>query len=296
MENDFRSDYEKNIISYAFKYYNVYSSRLFNCQRHITSQTDEIGTTTSQIDETETTTNQLDELGYQIEILSYEDPYFDVTINNVVIDVAYRKIYVDYSIGAFSTNYDYYFVYGYEAKDFRPFHNMLSREKMASGIYELNLIYNEDDPSGYMTVEMGRYSSGVTVNKEYPETNSAGFKYWIKNIEDRGSFSDRSVYIYSNDLVITDAEISCSIEDPDEIIQSIKFVLTDPLSGNAYIDELIVPVTQDMRNDGKIIYHDISFHGLTIGMRYQVNVYVSGFDGVYDFTDSLIDHAQTVID
>jgi hypothetical protein len=27
-----------------------------------------------------------------------------------------------------------------------------------------------------------------------------------------------------------------------------------------------------------------------------VNVYVSGFDGLYDFTDSLIDHAQTVID
>jgi hypothetical protein len=253
-------------------------------------------TTTSQFDEIETTSNQLDELGYQVEILNYEDPYFDVTINSVVIDVAYRKIYVDYSIESFSTSYDYYFVYGFEAKDFRPFHNMPSKEKKASGIYELNLIFNENDPSGYMTVEMGRYSSGVTVNKEYPETNSAGFKYWIKDIEDRGSFSKKSVYIYSNDNVTTDAEISCSIEDPDEIIQSIKFVLTDPLSGNTYIDELIVPVTEDMRNDDKIIYHDISFHGLTIGMRYQVNVYVSGFDGLYDFTDSLIDHAQTVID
>ena len=251
--------------------------------------------TTTKLDET-STISPLDEAGYQIEMLSYDDPYFDVTINSVVIDVAYRKIYVDYSIGSFSTNYDYYFVYGYESKTFRPFHNMPSNERKAAGIYELDLLYNENDPSGYVTVEMGRYSSNVVVNREYPETNSAGFKYWIKSIESRGSFSDKSVYFYSNDSVSTDAEISCSIEDPDRIINTIKFVLTDPLSGNTYIDELVVPVTEDMRSDDIIIYHDIAFQGLTLAMRYQVNVYVSGFDGVYEFNDSLIDHAQTVID
>lgn len=86
------------------------------------------------------------------------------------------------------------------------------------------------------------------------------------------------------------------IEDPNRIIDSIKFVLTDPLSNNIYIDEIIVPVTEDMRNEDFFVYHDVAFHGLTIGMRYQVNVYVSGFDGVYEFNDSLFDHAQTVID
>jgi hypothetical protein len=244
---------------------------------------------------TETTTiSPLDEVGYQIEMLNIY-PYFDVTINNVVIDVAYRKIYVDYTIGSFSSIYDYYFVFGFESKTFRPVHPMPTRDKKASGIFELNLLYNEADPSGYVTVEIGRISSHAVVFEEQRETNSAGFKYWIKSIQSRGKFSDNSVFIYSNDEVPTDGEVSCSIDDPDGIINSIRFVLTDPLSGNTYIDELVVPVNESMRSGDSIVYHAIAFHGLTTGMRYQVNVYVSGFDGVYEFNDSLIDRSQTVI-
>lgn len=246
--------------------------------------------------ENDTLTNTLDEVGYQIEMLNYDEPFFDVIINSVAIDVAYRKIYIDYSIEDFSTNYDYYFVYGYEHDDFRPFHNMSSNDKKASAVYELDLIYNEDDPSGYVTVEMGRYSSSSWINMERPESNSAGFKYWIKNIESRGSMSDKSVFIYQNDEVQTDAEISCSIEDPDHIIDTIKFVLWDWPDENMIIDELIVPITEDLRRDDLIVYHAVAFHELTIGMSYRMYVYVSGFDGVYEFNDILIDLSGMDID
>lgn len=243
----------------------------------------------------ETTNSSWDELGYEYEILEYEDPQFDVVIKDIEFALVLREIIVEYDIIEYHSFYDYYFVYGYPVKSHRPFHRPFSPFP-ASGTYTLNLIYDDKRPEGYVTVEMGRIRDSVSVIGEVPESNSAGFRYRIKDIDSRYMIERNSFYFYESKEEPKAGEISLSIDDEFGAIDSIKVVLSDVFDDFAFEDEITIDIDASMRKDGKIIINDTLFHDLISGVRYGATVYVSGNDGFDDFVDIEIDHAQTVIE
>lgn len=251
-------------------------------------------TKTTDTTTTQTTLSPLELQGYTVEMMSYDAPLFDVEITDVVIEVAYRKIHFHYEIHDYSSMYDYYFVYGYESKTFRPFHPISSRDKKASGDYTLDLLYDEDHPDKSVTIEMGRYSESAVINEERPASNSAGFRYVINQIQNRNLFEDDYFYFFHDPIDPLDGKVELGVDDEDSIITSIKFVLTDYTNGNVFVAQSIKPVDSTMRIDGKIILSETLFFDFTSGVRYQVVVYVSGNDGLYDFVDIPIEIKQLV--
>lgn len=252
------------------------------CDKETTLET----STSAGIIESTTDINFFETYGYEIIMLEYEDPYFDVSISDIEIDVLQREISFHYEIDDYSSSYDYYFVYGYETKTQRPFHQMLDREKAASGDYTLDMLIDDISTDKYMTIEMGRYSASNSINKEYPETNSVGFKYRIYDIESRGLIDDFNIRFKKSDSDSYHiANLDLEISDPDNNIQEIKLVLSEESAEGLFIEERTITIDSSNHDENGIDINGISFDGLAPSVRYNMDIYISGYDGLYDFND-----------
>lgn len=247
---------------------------------------------------TDTTIDPLDvELetnGYVVEMLEFEEPAFDVVITDVRIEVVTNKIFFHYEITDFKSFRHYYFAYGYAKSDFRPFHALSTSENKASGDVTLDLFVDAAHPDEPVTVEMGYFSMSASIWREYPETNSAGFRYRVKDIDDRRAIEEDSFYFHNVQASPTDGNVDFQLLDEDSAVQTIRFLLRDYTNGLAFVDEVVVTVTEDMRHDGTIVIFDTLFSGLTQGIRYQIDVYAAGNDGEYDFDDVHVGLKQMV--
>ena len=265
-------------------------SAFIGCDKTIASTTTRIQTQTEDTLETE---------GYVVEMLTYDEPLFEAEISDITIDVVTMKINFHVEIADYSSMYAYYFVYGYESKNFRPFHLISSNDKAASMDVSLNLYYDEVYPIGYMTVEMGRYRDSLSVNQEHPESNSVGFRYRLNSMNDRSHIEDIDVRfgpnydtetIYNHEGIVT-----ISYDDPNHIINQLKIKIFDLYYDLKFIREVVVDV-DDLMFDGDHFYlQDTFFRYLSPNVRYEVKVYASGNDGVYNFTDKFIGRGQAEI-
>lgn len=237
---------------------------------------------------------ELEENGYVVEMLEFEEPTFDVVITDVRIEVVTRKIFFHYEITDFKSFRHYYFAYGYAKSDFRPFHALSTSENKASGDVTLDLYVDAAHSDEPVTVEMGYFSMSASIWREYRETNSAGFRYRIRTIDERKAIEEDSFYFYNDQATPTDGMVDFALLDEDSAVQSVRFLLRDYTNGLAFVDEVVVTVTEDMRHDGTIVIFDTLFHALTPGIRYQVDVYAAGNDGAYDFDDVHVGLKQMV--
>lgn len=82
---------------------------LISCSETTTNLTEETTFSTEITTTTEAPLDSFTELGYEYEMLSYQDPNFDVEISNIVFDVVQRKISFHYEISDYTTSRSYYF-------------------------------------------------------------------------------------------------------------------------------------------------------------------------------------------
>jgi hypothetical protein len=241
------------------------------------------------------TVSDFDSYGFEYEMLSFTDPYFNVEITDIFFDVVQRKINFHYEILDYQSRYEYYFVIGYENKEHRPVHSLGQIRFSPNTNYSLDLIYDENNPEAYVTVEMGCYAAFSPVHMEYEETNSAGFKYRIKAIESRSEIDDYDLYLPRNDSdPYHQAGAKLLAHDTDRIITSVKFVLSVVFMNNYFVTEETVEVLPTMYNDSDwLIIDDVHFDNLSPGVRYQITAYISGNDGLYDFENIKIGIAQS---
>ena len=88
----------------------------------------------------------------------------------------------------------------------------------AKGKYTLDLYYDSLNPSESVTIEMGRFLDGISVIGERPDSNSAGFRYTIIDIENRHTFEDDYFYFFNEPSDDVDGKISLGMIDPNHII------------------------------------------------------------------------------
>lgn len=231
--------------------------------------------------------------GYTIEMLTYDDPLFEVEITNIVIDVIQRKIHFDYDIKGHSNMYRYYVVFGFETKEDRPFSPISTINFKPKNTLTKSLVYDKLNPTASMTIEIGRYRDGVHLFKDNPAANSAGFRYTIDRIEERHTVEKDYFYFYRNPEVENQAMMDFGINDPHHIIHSVKIMRYNVSDGGSYMDELVINVVPSMRIDGKIIIFQSVFDDLQEDEIYKASVYISGNDGVYDFNDVYLRTART---
>ncbi|BCR36649.1 hypothetical protein [Mariniplasma anaerobium] len=243
----------------------------------------------------DSTTSDFDAYGFEYEMLSYADPYFEVEITDIFFDVVQRKINFHYEIIDYQSRYEYYFVFGYENKEHRPFHSLGQIRFSPQTDYSLDLIYDENNPEAYVTLEMGCYAAFSPVHMEHEETNSAGFKYRIKAIESRSEIDDYDLYLPTDDSdPYHQAGAKLLAHDTERIITSVKFVLSVVFMNNYFVTEETVEVLPTMFNDNDwLIIDNVHFDNLSPGVRYQITAYISGNDGIYDYENIKLGIAQS---
>lgn len=267
---------------------------LISCSETTTNLTEETTFSTEITTTTEAPLDSFTELGYEYEMLSYQDPNFDVEISNIVFDVLQRKISFHYEISDYTTARSYYFVYGYEGKTFRPFHPILTKDRASSGDYTLDMLYDEANPEAFMTIEMGYFPYGASIHKEYPETNSVGFCYRINSIESRGMIDDYQINFGRDDSdSYHNAGFRLLVDDPSQTVTSIKLVVIDVFMDGYVVEEQIISIDSSMRTENGFSLDSIIFTDLSPTVRYQVTVYMSGDDGMYSFENTKLGHKQT---
>ncbi|MFW5795016.1 MAG: hypothetical protein ACOCV1_05990 [Bacillota bacterium] len=259
-----------------------------------TNFTENNSLTTEISSTTEAPVNDYLDLGYEYNMIYYSDPMFDAEITNIKFDVVQRKICFHYQINDYTNAREYYFVYGYEEKTFRPFHRISSYDIASSADYCLDMLYDENYPNDYVTIEMGYYSSSASINKEYPETNSVGFRYRINSIESRSIIEDYSIGFSKDDSdPYHNAKFRLIVEDADYIVSSVKLVISQVFMDNNIVEERTILIDQTMKTETGFTIEPITFTNLLPSERYQVTVYVSGYDGMFPFEDIELGYKQT---
>ncbi|MCD4827307.1 MAG: hypothetical protein K8Q99_05975 [Acholeplasmataceae bacterium] len=228
--------------------------------------------------------NNLDTYGFEFEMLSYTNPMFNVNITDIVFDVIQRKIHFHYEILDYTNASRYYFVYGYEHKDQRPFHPLGQNNFKSSTDYTLDLIYDTNNPEAYVSVEMGRYSASLSVIGENVASNSAGFKYRIKSIESRAEIDDYNIYLPTDDNdPYHQANAIFNVHDPEQTITSVNFVLSVVFMDNYVVEEQTIEVNSSMYTNDWLIIETVHFANLSPTVRYQITAYISGHDGQFEY-------------
>lgn len=259
----------------------------------ITDGIDDIEDTDDIIDQS---LEHLDTYGFEYEMLSYDDPLFDVEITNIVFDVIQRKIHFHYEILDYTNASSYYFVYGYEYKEQRPFHPLGKNNFKSNTDYTLDLIYDTNHPEAYVSVEMGRYSASLSVIGEKVASNSAGFKYRIKSIESRAEIDDYNIYLPTDDDdPFHQANANLSVHDPEQTITSVKFVLSVVFMDNYTVEEQTIEVDASMYNNDWLVIDEVHFENLSPNVRYQVIAYINGHDGQFNYDNVKLGLSQNVM-
>ncbi|MDY0294889.1 MAG: hypothetical protein RBQ71_03680 [Acholeplasmataceae bacterium] len=238
--------------------------------------------------------------GYLVEPLTYDNVSFGVEITNIVINVPCRQIQFDYNITSHYITNRYFFAITYEHQERRLFHPVSEINFKLNDHYILDLYYDKDNPTGYVDIEMRIYTSSSTTMGKIPNTLSAGFRYYVHDILDRQSFEYDRMYaedLESSVIDLYDVSVMILIDDPHEIVHSAKFILIDATNNDIVIDEVELEITPRMRRDSKIIIERyIAFTGLERNIRYQIKLYVSGDDGVYQFRNTYLDSTYILVE
>jgi len=237
----------------------------------------------------------LEEQGYLVEELTYEDPEFDVEITNLVIDVTSRKIHLHLNINDYSIYYKFYVVYKFAGRKQERVLRLHAYNMRASMDWTFDLLYDEERPTEAVTFEIGRLKSTADLIIDIPASDSAGFKYTINRVEERAQFKDGSVYFFNDPYGSTDGTVSLVIKDESQIIHKVKFVIKELFTDHVYEDEKTINVNAMMRTEDKLFIYEVIFQDLLFDVRYQVEVYASGFDGVYQFEDVFVDMTQSIL-
>ena len=223
--------------------------------------------------------------GIEFNMLEYDDPTFIARIANVRFNIILGTITIEFDIRNIKSTGSYYMYYEYQDSSTR-----ILDSDLKLGSVTIDLI----DSDNFIKVELGFEDTSDHTYSPDGSSIACGFEYKVSDRSSRKELDDfdyDSSFLNLEEIEGNDrsASITGIIHDPNRLISEVKFVLIDPNCPDLVASEYVINDIETYRDsNGRIDFSSITLTGLTPNLCYQLFLYVSGNDGVYDFVDLLL--------